>query len=92
MHIDDTTLAKLQRLGSIRIDESKHDEIKAQLDEILGFVENLNALNLEEIATLPSLKTPLRDDVVVDSHIATDVLDCAPKAQDGFFVVPKIIE
>ncbi|WP_394959759.1 Asp-tRNA(Asn)/Glu-tRNA(Gln) amidotransferase subunit GatC [uncultured Helicobacter sp.] len=92
MHIDDTTLAKLQRLGNISIDEAKHDEIKAQLDEILGFVENLNTLNLEEIAPIQEQKTPLRDDVVVDAHIAQDVLGCAPKAQDGFFIVPKIIE
>ena len=92
MHIDDTTLAKLQRLGSIKIDGDKHDEIKAQLDEILGFVENLNSLKLDEIAPLAELKTPLRDDVVVDSHIATDVLASAPKAQDCFFIVPKIIE
>ncbi|HIV48576.1 Asp-tRNA(Asn)/Glu-tRNA(Gln) amidotransferase subunit GatC [uncultured Helicobacter sp.] len=92
MHIDDTTLAKLQRLGSISISKDKHDEVKAQLDEILGFVENLNSLKFEEITPLSQPKTPLRDDVVVDSLIAKDVLNCAPKAQEGFFIVPKIIE
>ena len=92
MHIDDTTLAKLQRLGSIKVDEDKHDEIKAQLEEILGFVENLNSLELAQNSSSSHLKTPLRDDVVVDSHIAHDVLECAPKAQEGFFIVLKMIE
>jgi aspartyl-tRNA(Asn)/glutamyl-tRNA(Gln) amidotransferase subunit C len=35
---------------------------------------------------------PMRDDVVTDGGIAEDVLANAPLTEDGFFVVPKVIE
>ena len=38
------------------------------------------------------MKLPMRDDVVTDGEIEPAVLANAPLAEDGFFVVPKIIE
>ena len=34
----------------------------------------------------------LRDDVVTDGDKVADVLGNAPRAADGFFVVPKVVE
>lgn len=91
MQIDDKLLDKLERLSMIKIDENKREVIKSQLSEILGFVENIANLDTN-IDFVEEEKTPMREDVVVDSHIAKDVLSHAPKAQNGFFIVPKIIE
>jgi aspartyl-tRNA(Asn)/glutamyl-tRNA(Gln) amidotransferase subunit C len=65
------------------------------LEEIVKFVEMLNELNTENIeATFSTLNnpTPLREDNPVKTDIIKEVLAHAPKAKDGYFIVPKIIE
>lgn len=92
MQIDDTLLAKLERLGMLEISAEKKEQVKSQLNEILGFVENLNGVDVLSQNKQEDKKTPLREDEVVQSHIASDVLAYAPHAKNGFFIVPKIIE
>ncbi len=92
MQIDDTLLAKLERLGMLEISTEKKEQVKSQLNEILKFVENLNNVDALSQSQKEDKKTPLRADEVVQCHIAADVLAHSPHAKDGFFVVPKIIE
>ena len=96
MQIDDKVLANLEKLSHLRIDESKKEEVKEQLSNILNYVENLNELNTEELpSTFSTLEggTPMREDIPQgDESIAKDILSHAPNAQDDFFIVPAIIE
>lgn len=92
MKIDDHLLKKLQKLGMIEIEESKIEEVKSQLSEILSFMENLAHVDVSNITLQNQFKTPLREDSIKDSQIQKDVLSHAPLAKDGFFIVPKIIE
>lgn len=92
MQIDDQLLNKLQKLGMIEIEESKKEEIKTQLSEILGFVDNIATLDVQNLSPKMDLETPMREDIPQDSHIQQDVLSHAPRAEDGYFIVPKIIE
>lgn len=92
MKIDDQLLSKLERLGMIEIEESKKEEIKAQLSEILGFVDNIATLDTQALSSKIEQKTPMREDIPCDSQIQQDVLSHAPRAEDGYFIVPKIIE
>lgn len=92
MQIDDKLLSKLERLGMIEIEEDKKEEIKSQLSEILGFVDNIASLDIQTLSSKTELKTPMREDIPQDSQIQQDVLSHAPRAEDGYFIVPKIIE
>lgn len=92
MQIDDALLDKLQKMAMLEIDENKREEIKTQLSEILNFVENLSSIKTEEIQESCKQKTPLREDTIKDPQIYQAVLDHAPCAKDGFFIVPKILE
>ena len=93
MLIDDTLLARLQKLGMIEIPSQKKEQIKAQLSEILGFVQNLENLSTTSLPSpITTLKTPLREDEVIYNSIGRDILENAPLKEDGFFIVPKIIE
>ncbi|MDX1809395.1 MAG: Asp-tRNA(Asn)/Glu-tRNA(Gln) amidotransferase subunit GatC [Sulfurospirillaceae bacterium] len=96
MQIDDNLLTKLENLSALKIDDSKRAEIISELSEIVQFVEILNELNLDkEEATFTTLAggTPFREDTpFVNPEIIETILDNAPKSQDGYFVVPKIIE
>lgn len=92
MTIDDKLLAKLENLSALKVPEAKKEEIKGQISEILNFVENLNAVDLGVQIPPKSTKTPLRDDIPRKSEVIESLLKNAPKAEDRFFIVPKIIE
>jgi aspartyl-tRNA(Asn)/glutamyl-tRNA(Gln) amidotransferase subunit C len=96
MQIDDTVLAKLEKLSHLRIDDSKKEEVKEQLSGILSYIDNLNELNTESLsASFSTLDggTPLRVDTPRDTNeIAKDILKNAPQSRDDFFIVPAIIE
>lgn len=96
MQIDDTVLAKLEKLSHLRIDESKKEEVKAQLSGILNYIENLNELDTDELSSSFSTLdggTPLREDTPRETNdIAENILKHAPQSADDFFVVPAIIE
>lgn len=89
--IDELLLGKLQKLAMIDLSQEEAAEVASNLNEILGFIDNLSSINTDDIALSTSAKTPLRDDVPKDSNVALNVLENAPKALDGFFIVPKII-
>lgn len=90
MHIDDALLGKLEKLAMIEIEDKQ--KTKDNLSEILTFVENLNSVDTDSIVLQNNDKTPLRQDEPKPSSVAKQVLDSAPNAKDGFFIVPKIIE
>lgn len=95
MQIDDTLLAKLEKLSSLKIGEEKRKEIENQLSEILNFVDILDELDLSDMGAVVSSidgGTPLREDVSVSSDVIETILKNAPMSSEHFFVVPKIIE
>ena len=93
MRIDETLIKRLENLAMVEIE--KKEEMAKDLAEIVGFVEMLNELNTEDVdATFSTLNnpTPLRDDIPLKNEVITEILQNAPKAKEGFFIVPKIIE
>lgn len=96
MTIDTQLLQHLSKLGGITLQDEELEKTKSHLSEILNFVENINALDLEDIpASFNPLdsKLPMREDIVESKgEIAQEILKHAPKQEDNFFIVPKIIE
>ncbi|MCI5969204.1 Asp-tRNA(Asn)/Glu-tRNA(Gln) amidotransferase subunit GatC [Helicobacter sp.] len=96
MLIDTALLNKLAKLGGITLEDEELEMTKNHLSEIVNFVENINALNLEDIpASFNPLnsKLPMRQDIIESKpEIAKNVLEHAPSVEDNFFIVPKIIE
>lgn len=96
MTVDDKLIDKLAKLSSLEIDESKKENLKSELADIVNFVENLNEVDVSHVeATFTTVEggTPLREDTAVkDEEFSDHVLSNAPKSEDGYFIVPKIIE
>lgn len=92
MIINDELLGKLERLSALKVPEDKKEAIKRQISEVLNFVENLNAVDLNADIPAKSAKTPMREDLPRQSDVIETILQNAPKAEDRFFIVPKIIE
>lgn len=66
-----------------------------QLDQIINFVSKLNEVdtsNIEKTSHVLNLKTPFREDEVIERFKQEDALKNAPDSERGYFKVPKIID
>jgi aspartyl-tRNA(Asn)/glutamyl-tRNA(Gln) amidotransferase subunit C len=95
MSIDTTTAAKVAKLARIRVEEKDLPALAQEFNAILGFIEQLGELDVENVEPMTSV-TPMRlkrrEDVVTDGNQQKKVLSNAPDAREGFFAVPKVVE
>lgn len=95
MSLDKKTVAKVATLARIRMSDADLEKYGPQLNNILGFIEQLsevNTDNVEPLANVVNIDCKMRADVVNDGGIQQDVLANAPEEMEGFFVVPKVVE
>lgn len=95
MSVDKKTVSKVARLARIAVPEERLEPMAKELNTILAWIEQLNEVDVEgvEPMTTPvAMELPLREDVVTDGNIRDQVLANAPRTEDGFFVVPKVVE
>ncbi len=96
MTVDNKLIDKLAKLSSLEISDEKKEHLKGELADIINFVENLNEIDVSNIdATFNTVEggTPLREDEPKqDLELSEHILKNAPKSEDGYFIVPKIIE
>jgi len=93
--IDENTVRRVAHLARIALPEAHVAPMAADLNGILAWIEQLNEVDVEGVAPMTSavaMKLPMREDVVTDGGDARKVLANAPKSEDGFFVVPKVVE
>jgi aspartyl-tRNA(Asn)/glutamyl-tRNA(Gln) amidotransferase subunit C len=95
MAIDVATVRKVARLSRIAEPEEALPALAQQLNGILQWIEQLAEVDTDGVEPMTSVVAqglPLREDVVTDGGDAAKVLANAPKANAGFFVVPKVVE
>ncbi|MEL7109830.1 MAG: Asp-tRNA(Asn)/Glu-tRNA(Gln) amidotransferase subunit GatC [Pseudomonadota bacterium] len=95
MSVSKDDVRKVARLSRIAVPEDKLDTLADELSGIMGWIEQLNEVDVEGVAPMTSVVAatlPMREDVVTDGNIQDQVLANAPKSDEGFFVVPKAVE
>ena len=95
MSVTNEQVRHIAKLARIAMSEEELARLVPELNNILGWVEQLGEVNtdgVEPLATVVDQKLRLRDDAVNDGNIRDEVLANAPEAQHGFFAVPKVIE
>ena len=95
MSIDAATVRRVAHLARIKTPEDRLEPLAAELNGILNWIEQLNEVDVEGVEPMTSnvrQRLRLREDVVTDGGKVDAVLSNAPKAADGFFVVPKVVE
>jgi aspartyl-tRNA(Asn)/glutamyl-tRNA(Gln) amidotransferase subunit C len=95
MSIDTDTVRKVAHLARIAVREDELVPLAAELNAILGWVEQLAEVDVTGVEPMTSV-TPMalkrRADVVTDGDRQADILANAPDAREGFFTVPKVVE
>ncbi|MCB9991719.1 MAG: Asp-tRNA(Asn)/Glu-tRNA(Gln) amidotransferase subunit GatC [Rhodospirillales bacterium] len=95
MSLDKDTVRKVASLARIKMSDEELDKYGPQLNNIIGFVEQLAEVDTDNVEPLPSpvdIALRLREDVVNDGGCAEDVLANAPEEMEDFYVVPKVVE
>ena len=95
MSVDAATVRKIASLARIAATEAEVAAMVPELNNILGWVEQLGEVDtagIEPLAAVIPNTLRLREDVVTDGGIREQVLRNAPQAEHGFFAVPKVIE
>ena len=96
MSIDEKTVRKVARLARLALPEARVAAMAAELNGIMAWIEQLNEVDVDGVEPMTSavegLSLPMREDVVTESDAPERVLKNAPKSEDGFFVVPRVVE
>lgn len=95
MSVTKDDVKKVARLSRIAVDDARLESLAGELNGILDWIEQLGEVDVEGVAPMTSVvetRLPQRDDLVTDGNKVDDILANAPRAEDGFFVVPKAVE
>jgi aspartyl-tRNA(Asn)/glutamyl-tRNA(Gln) amidotransferase subunit C len=95
MSVDRAAVRRIAHLARIAVSEAEVPHLQGEINAILSFVEQLGQVDVEGVEPMTSvipMKLPMREDVVTDGEIASLVLANAPLTEDGFFLVPKVVE
>jgi aspartyl-tRNA(Asn)/glutamyl-tRNA(Gln) amidotransferase subunit C len=95
MSVDADTVRRIAHLARIAVADSEVENLRAELNAMLAFVEQLQEVDVEGVEPMTSV-TPMamkkRHDVVTAGDDAEAVLKNAPQSADNFFLVPKVVE
>lgn len=95
MSVDKATVRRIAKLGRIALPEERVEPMMAELNGILGWIEQLQEVNIEGVEPMTSVvaqKLKMREDVVTAGGDAAAIVANAPLTEDNFFVVPKVVE
>jgi aspartyl-tRNA(Asn)/glutamyl-tRNA(Gln) amidotransferase subunit C len=95
MPLDKDTVRKIATLARVKVAEDSLESLAGELNNILGWVEQLSEVDTEGVAPMTSVvATELiqRADTVNDGGRVEEIIANAPEEAQQFFVVPKVIE
>ena len=95
MSLDPATVRRIASLARIRVEDQDVPRLQAELNSILGWIEQLNEVDVsgvEPLSAAARMALPMRDDVVTDGGIPEKVLANAPDRAGAFYAVPKVVE
>jgi aspartyl-tRNA(Asn)/glutamyl-tRNA(Gln) amidotransferase subunit C len=93
LSLDD--VSRIARLARIEISPAEAERTRDQLNGILSFVEQLQAVNTDGIAPMAhavDVVQRLRPDAVTESDHRAAFQAIAPETEAGLYLVPKVIE
>lgn len=95
MEVNDQLINNLAKLSHLSFTDDERKEIKADLQEMITFIEKLREVNTDGVEPLLHMSSNvniLREDVVEGSVSREEGLKNAPDTDGTFFKVPKVIK
>lgn len=95
MSLDKTDVEKIAHLARLAIAEDDIPGYAQNLSNILGLVEQMNAVNTDDVAPMAhplDAHQRLREDKVTETNQREHFQQVASAVENGLYLVPKVIE
>lgn len=99
MALTSQDLDRIAHLARLELSPEKSERMRTQLNDFFGMVAQMQAVDTSGIeplthpvAVLQDVQLRLQDDVVTETDQREAHLRNAPAAEQGLFLVPKVIE
>ena len=82
-------------LARLELGESEFDDVVAKLSRIVDFVDQLQAAPTDDVLPMAhplNMTQRLRADEVTEPNARDDYQANAPAIEDGYYLVPKVID
>ncbi|MCC8426691.1 Asp-tRNA(Asn)/Glu-tRNA(Gln) amidotransferase subunit GatC [Mucilaginibacter sp. UR6-11] len=94
MNIDSDTVDKIAHLARLELADTEKQDMIADMNKILDFMAKLNEIDTSGVEPLVYLSNEVnvfREDVVKQEITPEEALKNAPKHDDKYFLVAKVI-
>ncbi len=97
MSVDKDNVVKIANLSKISFKDHEIEKILVDLNQIIEWVDQLAEVDTDKISpTFSSFEDDKgmkkREDIVSDGDYREDITINAPNSEEGFFLVPKVID
>ena len=95
MSVEQADIEKIAKLSRIRVAEQDIPEVANRINDILNMVDSMQAVNTDGVEPLRNpldATQRLRADQVTEQDQRELLQQNAPAADEGLFLVPKVIE
>jgi aspartyl-tRNA(Asn)/glutamyl-tRNA(Gln) amidotransferase subunit C len=98
MKISREDVLKVAALANLELTDAEVETYRGQLDDILTYIDKLNEVDttgvepMTQVLVRSAADAALREDVIVQSDVAAEVLRGAPDPAPPYFRVPRVIE
>jgi aspartyl-tRNA(Asn)/glutamyl-tRNA(Gln) amidotransferase subunit C len=95
MPVDKDAVKRVAHLARIAVSDAEAEALRSDLNAILGFVEQLNEVDItgvEPMTSVVDMSMKMRVDMVTEGEQAEQIVINAPARDARFFVFPKVVE
>jgi aspartyl-tRNA(Asn)/glutamyl-tRNA(Gln) amidotransferase subunit C len=95
MTIDEATVDKIAHLARLELTGVEKQDMIKDMNKILGFMDKLNEVNtsgIEPLVYMTDKTNAFREDVVKQEITHEEALMNAPKHDEDYFLVSKVID
>ncbi len=95
MSLNEESLQKIAELSRLKIDPKDIQTFLSDFNKVLNYVDTITELDVSSITEeelYPNEGNVVREDVAADGLSRAQIESFAPSFQNGYFVVPKVIE
>ncbi|MFN3162046.1 MAG: Asp-tRNA(Asn)/Glu-tRNA(Gln) amidotransferase subunit GatC [Pseudohongiellaceae bacterium] len=95
MALDKTEVEKIAHLARLHISEDDVGEVTRRITDILSLIDQMQTVSTDDVEPLAhplDVVQRLRADVVTETNQRDKLQALAPQADQGLYLVPKVIE
>ena len=95
MALTEDDVARIAHLARIEINDDDRRAMLAQLNDIFAMIEKMQQIDTSGVAPMSHPlggQQRLRADGVTEANRREENMKNAPEAQDGLFLVPRVVE